>query len=306
MTFSRALRGAIAASAAICLGVLPLTSAPALAGPAAPVLQAPGKADRPMGLPHVPNARDIGGYRAHGGKVEFGQVYRADALDQLDAGEQQQLVSHNIGAVIDFRSPTESRQAPDKVPASIPVTALPVYDPANDFFIMISQVIGGGPAKQQEVLGDGKGAEIMRTYYRWFVTDPAARDQFGTALRAIATAPGPVLYHCTAGKDRTGWMTAIIMEALGVAKGQIYKDFLQSNDNLAAKNEATLAGLESRGLITDRALFAPILGVQRDYLKAAFDQVQQSYGSFERFVSEGLGVDSGTLEALRSKLLNKR
>ncbi|WP_309234792.1 tyrosine-protein phosphatase [Nocardia sp. XZ_19_385] len=308
MTFSRALRGTVAASAALFIGVLPLNIPVALADSAAvPVLRAPGQADRPMGLPHAPNARDIGGYPVTGGgKLKFGQVFRADALDTLDAGEQAKLEALKITGAIDFRSPTEVAAAPDKLPASIPRIELPVYDPANDFYIMISQIIGSGPEKQQETLGNGKAAEIMRTYYRWFITNPTARGQFSTALRSIATAPGPILFHCTAGKDRTGLMTAIIMEALGVAKGQIYQDFLESNDNLAAENEALLSALEARGLIKDRALLIPIVGVQRDYLDSSFDQIKQSYGSFEKFLSEGLGIDAATLDALKTKLVSKR
>ncbi|WP_330254537.1 tyrosine-protein phosphatase [Nocardia sp. NBC_00565] len=311
MKNSRAFRGAIAASAVVLVGVIPAlagpaAAGPALSGPAAPVLQSPGKADRPMGLAHAPNARDIGGYPAKGASLlATGVVYRSDALAKLDDGEQQKLVSLNITQVIDFRSPTETGRDPDKLPASIRRTEQPVYDPANDFYVMVSRLIQGGPAAQQAALGDGKAAQIMRDYYGWFVSNPSARAQFAQAFKDIASAQGAVLYHCTAGKDRTGWMTAILMSALDVPKGQIYHDFLDSNDNLAAGNKALLDGLVAQGLVTDRALWEPILGVQRDFLDAAFDQVQASYGSFDRFLSDGLGVDNATLDALRAKMLTK-
>jgi protein-tyrosine phosphatase len=170
---------------------------------------------------------------------------------------------------------------------------------------MVARLIQAGPAAQQEALGDDKAAEIMRDYYAWFVSNPTARAQFAKAFTDIATAQGAVLYHCTAGKDRTGWMTAILMSALDVPKGQIYNDFLDSNDNLAAGNKALLDGLVAQGLVTDRALWEPILGVQREFLDAAFDQVQTSYGSFDRFLSDGLGIDGATLDALKAKLLTK-
>ncbi|MGW4772354.1 tyrosine-protein phosphatase [Nocardia sp. NPDC004278] len=311
MKNSRAYRGAVAAAAAVLVGVLPAlagpaSAAPALSGPAAPVLLSPGQADRPMGLAHAPNARDIGGYPAKGGsRLATGVVYRSDALAKLDASDQQKLVSFNIGQVIDFRSPIETGRDPDQLPASIRRTEQPVYDPANDFYLMVARLIQAGPAAQQEALGGGKAAQIMRDYYGWFVSNPSARAQFAQAFKDIATAQGAVLYHCTAGKDRTGWMTAILMGALDVPKGQIYSDFLDSNDNLAAGNKALLDGLVAQGLVTDRALWEPILGVQRDFLDAAFDQVQTSYGSFDRFLSDGLGVDAATLDALRTKLLTK-
>jgi protein-tyrosine phosphatase len=213
-------------------------------------------------------------------------------------------VAAGITAVIDFRGPAESGANPDKLPASIPALARPVYDPGNDFYSMVGKAVQGGPAVQQQMFGDGKAAGIMRDYYRWLVSDATARGRFGAAIRDVANATGPVLFHCTAGKDRTGWMTAILMTALGVPKGQVYKDYLESNDNLAAGNKALMDGLVAKGLVTDPALFDPILGVQRDFLDAAFDQAGASFGSFDRFVSEGLGVDGPTLEALKSKLLS--
>ncbi|MGW1740056.1 tyrosine-protein phosphatase [Nocardia sp. NPDC001965] len=303
MTFSLTARGVFAASAAVLVGVLPLTLAPAQAGPQVPVLESPGKADRALSLPHAPNARDIGGYPMRGGnKVRFGVVYRADALTKLDAGEQQKLVDLGIAQVIDFRSPTEVSQGQDRLPAGIRRTEYPVYDAQNDLYVLMNKLIAGGPQAQQSALGDGKGAEYMRNYYRWLVTDAASRAQFAAALRDIATEPGAVLYHCTAGKDRTGWMTAILMSVLGVPEGQIYQDYLRSNDNLAAGNKALMDGLVQQGLVEDPTLWEPVLGVHRDFLNAAFDQARQSFGSMENFVGSGLGVDAATLDALRTKL----
>ncbi len=262
--------------------------------------------DRSMQLSAAPNARDIGDYPTQGnGKLRTGVVFRTDALDKLTAADQQKLVAAGITAVIDFRSPAESGANPDKLPASIPALARPVYDPGNDFYLMVGKAVQGGPAVQQQMFGDGKAAGIMRDYYRWLVSDATARGRFGAAIRDIANATGPVLFHCTAGKDRTGWLTAILMTALGVPKGQVYKDYLESNDNLAAGNKALMDGLVAKGLVIDPALFDPILGVQHDFLDAAFDQADASFGSFDRFVSEGLGVDGPTLEALKAKLLSR-
>ncbi len=260
--------------------------------------------NRSMELSAAPNARDIGDYPTQGnGKLRTGVVFRTEALDKLTAADQQKLVTSGITKVIDFRSPAEVQANPDKLPASIPAQARPVYDPGNDFYVMVGKAVQGGPAVQQQMFGDGRAAEIMRGYYRWFVADATARAQFGAAIRDVANATGPVLYHCTAGKDRTGWMTAILMTALGVPKGQVYKDYLESNDNLAAGNKALMDGLVARGLVTDPALFDPILGVRGDFLDAAFDQAGASFGSFDRFVSDGLGIDGATLDALKSKLL---
>ncbi|WP_249643931.1 tyrosine-protein phosphatase [Nocardia sputi] len=301
MTISRAVRGAVTGVAVALIAVFPSTGT-AFAGPGL----VHTVHDRSMQLSTAPNARDIGDYPTQGnGKLRTGVVFRTDALDKLTAADQQKLVASGITEVIDFRSPAESGANPDKLPASIPALARPVYDPGNDFYVMVGRAVQGGPAVQQQMFGDGKAVGIMRDYYRWLVTDATARAQFATAIRDIANANGPVLFHCTAGKDRTGWMTAILMTALGVPKGQVYKDYLESNDHLAASNKALMDGLVAKGLVTDPALFEPILGVRADFLDAAFDQAGTSFGSFDRFVSDGLGVDGATLEALKSELLSR-
>ncbi|QLY34889.1 tyrosine-protein phosphatase [Nocardia huaxiensis] len=278
----------------------------AFANPAVPVLQSPQKGDS-LNLATAPNARDIGGYptQGGGGKLRHGVVFRTDALNKLTAAEQQQLVTAGVTKVIDFRSPTEAGQNPDKLPGSIPAQALPVYDPANDFYLFFAKAVQGGPEVQQQLLGDGKAAQFMQDYNRWMVTDATSRAQFATAFKEIANSSGPILYHCTAGKDRTGWMTAILMSALNVPKGQIYNDYLASNDNLAAGNQAILDGLVASGRVTDPSLFEPVLGVDRSYLDAAFDQAEQSYGSMDGFITNGLGIDAATLDKLKAKLLDK-
>ncbi|MBF6371004.1 tyrosine-protein phosphatase, partial [Nocardia puris] len=90
---------------------------------------------------------------------------------------------------------------------------------------------------------------------------------------------------------------------LGVPDGQIYQDFLASNANLAAGNKALLDNLVAQGLVEDPELWEPILGVQREFLDAAFDQVRRSYGSMDEFLTAGLGLDTATLDALRSALV---
>ncbi|MFI6867466.1 tyrosine-protein phosphatase [Nocardia sp. NPDC050406] len=304
MTISRAVRGSVAGLAAALIAVFPATLTPAAADTPIAVLQAPKGGSLEIS---APNARDLGGYptQGGGGKIKPGSVYRSDALNKITAADQQALVSAGIVKVIDFRSPTESGANPDKLPSSIPAQALPIYDPNNDFYVFFGKLVQGGPEMQQQVLGNGGGAKYMSDYYAWMISDATARAQFATALKEIANSSGPVLYHCTAGKDRTGLMTAILMSALGVPRGQIYNDYLASNDKLAASNQATLDGLVASGRVTDPSLFEPVLGVSREFLDSSFHQIDASYGSFDNFLASGLGIDDATVAALKAKLLDR-
>ncbi|MFI1913547.1 tyrosine-protein phosphatase [Nocardia sp. NPDC020380] len=301
MTISRVVRGTLTGVAAALIAVSPVTLTPALAAPAAPMMQS--SQGNVMGLSGAPNARDLGGIHVDGGDIKAGTVFRSDALNALTSDDQQKLVSAGIVKIIDFRSPTEAAASPDQVPSSIPDEPLPIYDPANDFYVFVSKAIEGGPTVQQQELGDGKGRQIMIDYYKWMVTDATARGQFAATLKEIAGDNGPVMYHCSAGKDRTGWMTAILLQALGASKLDIYANYLESNDLLAASNKAEMDALVAKGLVTDPKLFDPILGVDASFLNAADEQVRQSFGSFDNFLSQGLGIDSGTVSALKAKLL---
>ncbi|MGF6886152.1 protein-tyrosine phosphatase [Nocardia sp. GAS34] len=308
MSISHVLRAPMAGAAAALLALCPVVTTAASAEPAAIVHMAPtatASGIHTLGIATAPNARDIGGYPTQqGGMIRYGQVFRSDALNKLTAADQQALASHNIGTVLDFRSPNEVKAAPDQLPSSISYQALPVWNPSNDFYLQIEKIIDGGPQAQQANLGGGKGVALMSNYYRWMVTDATARAQFATAIKDLAHAPSAVLYHCTAGKDRTGWMTALVMTALGVPRGLIYNDYLASNQYLAASNQAELAALQKAGLVTDPSLLAPILGVQRDFLDAAFDQASRSFGSLDGFLSNGLGIDAATRQALTAKLVD--
>ncbi|MBL1078479.1 tyrosine-protein phosphatase [Nocardia sp. 2] len=298
----KAVRGTLIGAAAALITLVPVVATPALAAPDTHVLhQAPATG---LVLTAAPNARDIGGTAATGGSIKNGLVYRSDALNRLTDADQASLAA-NVTTVIDFRSPTERQVNPNKIPAGVTVKELPVYDPGNDFYLFFAQTVQGGPAVQQQVLGDGKNIQLMQDYNRWFVTDASSRAQFGTALHEIANASGAVLFHCTQGKDRTGLMTAILMGILGTPETQIYNNYLLSNDKLAAGNKAMLDALVAQGLIQDRTLFEPVLGVQREFLAAALDQIKQSYGSMDAFVTNGLGVDAATQTKLRDKLIQK-
>ncbi|MFF2810602.1 tyrosine-protein phosphatase [Streptomyces sp. NPDC058000] len=258
---------------------------------------------RSMGLRDAPNARDLGGYRtADGHQVRHGVVYRADALNHLTPAEQQTLTRDGITQDLDFRSPAEVATARDALPAGVRRTALPVYDPGADLSRTMGTLLAGGPAAQQQALGAGKAVRMMDAYYAWLVKDPAAGKAFGAAARAVADGRTPVLYHCTQGKDRTGWMSAVLLTAAGVPRATVDQDYLASNHYLQASNDRQLAQLRAAGKVKDPALLEPVLGVRESYLNAAFNEVTTAYGSFDGYLRKGLGLDRATEQKLRQRL----
>lgn len=288
------------AAVSICLTSVGIATIPE----SAPSASAAPVAGASIGI-SAANARDVGGYATRDGStVRTGFVYRSNALNTLTDADKQKLVALGITDIVDVRSPNEVAASPDSLPP-VRYTKRPIWDPDNDFYLTVNRIIGSGPAAQQQALGGGKAARMMQDYYRWMITDAAARRQVGSTLRDIATSSTPLLFHCTSGKDRTGLISAVLLTALGVPERTVFQDYLASNSRLAASNQAQMKYLVDRGLVTDPALFTPVLGVQRDFLAASFDQIRRSYGSFDRFLDRGLGVDAVTVKALRAKMLRR-
>ena len=125
----------------------------------------------------------------------------------------------------------------------------------------------------------------MLGVHRGFVADQRQRDGFGIALRMMADGQRglPLLYHCTSGKERTGWMTAIVLTALGVPHAAVVADYLLANDIYQARYFKLGNDLAKTGMMRDPGLLRPIMELNPGYLEAAFDEVGQRYGSLNEF-----------------------
>ncbi len=261
-------------------------------------------ADRSLHLTSAPNARDIGGYETKDGHhVKWGQVYRSDAIAEADTADLAKLDALGIKLICDFRGPGEvAVDGADQPVAGAEQLNLPILDESDDSNAKIRAAItSGDTAAQEALLGDGKGAKILTDAGTFFVEDASARDNFATLLGRLADpADLPTLTHCTAGKDRTGWSTAIILSALGVPKQTVIDDYLLTNDYTKEKNAQTL---ESTATLIDPALLRPLLEVQPEYLAGSFDAVKKRYGTFEKYLTKGLGMSKADLAALKRNLL---
>ncbi|MFB4304782.1 tyrosine-protein phosphatase [Actinomadura sp. GTD37] len=286
---SAALAGALALSP---LAVPVRASAAPVAAPAA----APAYTSVSVQVDGAVNVRDVGGHTtADGRRVRPGLVYRSASLSDVTPTGITQLGRLGLSASVDFRSGLEvTLSGADKLPAGVTPVAAPIGVVSVTLLEMMPDVL-------KAILADDKSGEFMALTYRGFIHDTDSRKQFADTLRRIASSPGPVLYHCTEGKDRTGVMSAILLTLLGVDKTQVYDDYMRSNKELAAKNEEELAELAKYGI--DPALIEPFLTVRESYLDTAFDQIKRDYGTFDAFLAKGLGIDAATQKALRARLL---
>jgi protein-tyrosine phosphatase len=144
----------------------------------------------------------------------------------------------------------------------------------------------------------------MRSAYREFITLPSARRGLATFYRLLLDDEDlPVLYHCTTGKDRTGWATAALLTLLGVSEEDVYREYLLTNEQLLPALEFLFQRFEAHGAA--RELLVPVLGVDRSYLDEAFATMRAEFGTIEQYFAVALGIGAAEQEQLRERLLEE-
>lgn len=231
------------------------------------------------------NFRDVGGWRtADGRRVRRGRVYRSDHLGALTADDIAALQRMGRWRVLDFRGVTERESAPCVIPGA-DVRALTIEPTVVQ---EVAQLLEAGREVSSELTG-----ELMRDTYRGFVRHNTHRfaEFFGHLLEHTQ---GPTVFHCTAGKDRTGFAAALLLHALGVPEDQIRDDYLLTNERF--RHRAPNPNLPPQ--------IAQVLhAVQLDFLQAALDVVEQEHGGLDRYLREALGVDATVRKELAGRLL---
>jgi protein-tyrosine phosphatase len=248
--------------------------------------------DELLRLASADNFRDVAGpgYVGAGGvPLNAGVLWRSNELQLLDE-DAATLAGLGITGVFDLRSGYEVEAHPD---VEVPGATWHHVE------------VGGIPPGAGAELPDADAAvATMIGIYRHFVTDESARRSFGALLAALATSTTPQLFHCTAGKDRTGWAAALVLHVAGVDRASVEADYLLTNERSAGTREKYL-GLVAQHLGVDRVpTFEPTMVASLDYLHAAYAQAEASYGSLDGYLRDGLGLTDELRAALAARLVD--
>lgn len=261
----------------LLIGLLALV-APAVTAPLASADPVDPTAIR---LEGAKNFRDIGGYETSDGRtVRSGLVYRANKLSSLTDADLAKLTAANVTLDVDLRNMWERRDDPDRLPEGVRYQVADVvsFEHGIAFHEFVPLTLGRALIDAAVTGSSDIGQSIG---YPFMVTYRGADVAFRDLLTAIAgNADGATVFHCSAGKDRTGWGTAVLLSLLGVPKATVYQDFLASNTYLGRDD-----------------------AVEKSWLDAAFAQVDRLYGGVDNYVRTGLGVDQQTIDTLRARLL---
>lgn len=240
---------------------------------------------RSLGLQGATNFRDLGGYPGLDGRpVRWRRLFRSNHLGHLTAEDQRALGTLGLRHVVDFRSPDEVQQTAAARLPDVVLHALP-----------IEPVIG---AQLRSRLADGRGptaadtAALMQDLYGEFVRLHTAR--FRALFDRLLEVDEPLVFHCSAGKDRTGLAAALLMSALGVPQPLIEEDYQLTN---------RLWRMERAGQPFPEPVIAVLESADLAFLRAAFDTIATEFGGMERFLLEQMGLDAARRARLVARYL---
>jgi len=268
-----------------------------------PVRAATGQS---LGIASVPNLRDLGGYKTSDGKtVAAGLVYRSNQLSGISPDDMQKLAALKLKNAYDLRTAEERNKRPEELPPGVNYVVLDVLADSPQAGPAQLEKLMADPKQANALLGGGKVEAGYQQSYREFVSLASARREFRKLFLSLGDKNQlPALFHCTTGKDRTGWAAAAFLTLMGVPKNTIYEDYLRSNDYILPAYKKAIDAFTAAG--GEPEIPRAILGVKKEYLDAAFDEMQTKYGSIEKYFSEGLGIDAAKQEALRDLHLGRK
>jgi protein-tyrosine phosphatase len=235
---------------------------------------------RSLQLSGATNFRDLGGYAGQGGRtVRWRQLFRSDHLADLTTEDLLTIERLGVARVFDFRGKTERLAQACAIPGAV------VHSLAIEPTVVqgLKALIDAG-----ELVTVDNTVGLMQQTYRDFVRDNSPR--FAQFFGHLLADDAPLVFHCTAGKDRTGFAAALLLEALGVPRDIILQDYLLTNDfyQIPTANPADLPP----------EVMNVLWRVQANFLDAAFEVVEADFGSVPRYLKEALGLDAQAQERL--------
>ena len=251
-----------------------------------------------LGIASVPNLRDLGGWTTPDGTVRRGVLFRSAEFGGLAGDDLAAFDRLGIATVFDFRTEAERVAQPNTLPDHVAYVPLDVMaDSANRGPAMLVEIVSD-PKVAEEMLGGGRAFRLFRDAYREIIELPSAKTAYRRFFADLADGKHtPALFHCATGKDRTGWAAAAILMLLGVSDDDVMADYLLTNEQLAPAVKPVVDQFVSAG--GDAELLAPLLGVRKEYLTAAVDEMRARYGGIDGYLTAGLGLDKAVVDALR-------
>lgn len=232
------------------------------------------------------NFRQLGGYETkQGTHVKWNKIFRSGEISKLTDDDMKLLAQKHINYVVDFRSNEEVAKAKDRLPKGANYLQLPAgSENLNGFMTQLPKL--------------NSADSLMTSFYSQTSHLKAKYQPFFKEL-LIMPDSSALLFHCTAGKDRTGIGAALLLYALGVPQETILDDYLASNEYRREENEKMVKMMTSMGIKEQVA--KDLAAVKSEYLQATYLAIIQEYGSVDAFLSDEIGLSAKDLTVLKTK-----
>lgn len=241
------------------------------------------------------NFRDIGGIPTQDGRVvNWGTIYRSGKLSGLSKRDLRYFENLGINTILDFRNDIEIEKDPDRYPTSYDILykQYPIGGKSGATYVAYEAKVRSG-----EVSGSQSKdlfIELMRQF-----ADSIAQDFKPVLDHLKDESTTPLLYHCTSGKDRTGFATAMILSALNVDREIIVNDYMMSNFYRFKKIKGNL--FKAKLIRMDAEMLSYVMQVSEDYINAVFTVIDEKHGGIDQYLAEQFGLT----EAVREELVQK-
>lgn len=242
------------------------------------------------------NFRDLGGYPTMDGRsIRWGVLYRSDSLHRLSEADLRKLASLKLSRIFDFRSENEVHHEPDRLPAGVKFVHLPMLDASTRVWHeqradMVKNMKTLNPAEFMFATNMELASKFTPEYKRFF-------------QELLESKGSPILFHCAAGKDRTGFAAAALLRILGVPQDIIMQDYLLTNRYLlgAYKFNLFIGTILKGKKFTDG--IRGFMSADATYLNTAFETVEKEHGSFANYVRDGLELKEHDIDCLKKYYL---
>jgi protein-tyrosine phosphatase len=253
-----------------------------------------------------PNLRDLGGYQTQcGRRVKFDRLFRSGQLTGVKTDGWEFLQSVNLTRIYDFRRPDEIKRTPTNPPENFPVQHINIeITPGNH----------GGIAKRMnekvERNSDTIEVEMQRLYMDYVRHCTADFSKFMHDLLSLEEDQS-ALFHCMAGKDRTGFAAAIILTCLNIDRETIESEYLLTKQYFTPEREikrmeqryADQLKVEEGDEEPDHSMFYPVFDTRLSYLRAAFEAIDEHWGSVDNYIANGLKLEADSIKRLKDMFL---
>ncbi|MDR0428847.1 MAG: tyrosine-protein phosphatase [Tannerellaceae bacterium] len=248
-------------------------------------------ASRPVVMDSIQNFRDLGGYAStdNGKSIHWGKVFRSGKIGEISERDSTRLDGLKIKTIIDLRTNEEVTASPIGY-KNANIVHIPI--PIKNISDLVNRLAEGRIRK-------GDGILFMQDLYLQYVTEN--KEEFSKALSILEDENNyPVIIHCTIGKDRIGFMTAMLLSILDIPEETIYQDYTSTNDYLDLKRYSHLV---SQLNYDGQEALTAMLTANESFIDLAFAKIRKDYGSIDKYLKNELHISEKQQERIKEILL---